>query len=269
MYFPVISFLLVVAPAAADSWAAAAVPNNTLDGALDSATEGVAYDVMTKRWFFNSRSAIWVANDTFAGALQTNADCFPPLLKKQGYAHLGDADFFNNTLYIPASSWPDTHHHCQIVAYDATSLELRGVLGALPQTFCPFVAIQPATGLLWSTEFWNATTVNAFQLPSLRQVASIPLSQPIPLMQGGVFHPHLQDVLFLGSGLKGHNQRLWSVNVSSGEVVSAVTRHDTNEVEGMAWVDLRASHRGTLHYFDGQHTGARRLIHHFTTPFDF
>ncbi|MBV1860050.1 MAG: hypothetical protein KUG77_16675 [Nannocystaceae bacterium] len=230
------------------------------DDFQDSYTEeiqGVASDG-TNWYFTNNRDSepqlfkIPIGADLDSNSNWGNAITLPGSLLNAGYTHVGDPDEYNGDIYVTASN--ENNGEAGLLIQFDTDLNLRSSVEIDREDGTAWVAIDPTTGLLYRSTFYDASEISVFAMAfdgsgvltglaaqgarSLRDKQGNEMT--LQAIQGGAFSP--QGNLYLASdaetwneggvsgiyGFRGDSMRL--------ETYTSVF-HDGHEIEG-----IEASH---------------------------
>lgn len=219
--------------------------------------QGVASDG-TNWYFTNNRDSepqlfkIPIGADLDDSSNWGNAFTLPGNLLSAGYTHIGDPDEYDGNVYVTASN--EYNDDIGLLMQFDTNLNLRSSIEIERAFGTAWVAIDPTTGLLHRSTFYDASEVNVFAmtfdgsgvLTGLSSQGSRSLrdkqgnEMTLQAIQGGAFSP--QGNLYLASdaeswdeggvsgiyGFKGDSMRL--------ETYKSVL-HNGHEIEG-----IEASH---------------------------
>jgi hypothetical protein len=174
-------------------------PGN-LDTGYTNNLNGVAHD--EAHWYFSQANPPRLWKIYALEDLDQDVDNIRHLTRSfesVGYSHFGDIDFFDGRLYVAAENGPAP----AVLVFDR-ELSLLGVSFLAGKTDCPWCAINPLNGYLYSSEFNNARSyvrLLVYDRPSERSnwvsnyLGSMLLfdesGSPIELngLQGGAFSP--------------------------------------------------------------------------------
>jgi hypothetical protein len=177
------------------------------------------------------------------------------------YNHLGDGDYYSGWLYAPLESW----HGCgnttnaSIGIYsadDLTRLSVTVVSNYQSEISAVCVALSVSnTPAIFASDFCDANDLYQYSLTDLTNITfvrTLPLSQPVPLIQGiGSYN----GMLYLMSE-SGHSGQFWSVNPTNGITKLLATLNEPGEVEwegiDTSQGNLRVMEAGTgnVYYFN-------------------
>lgn len=156
----------------------------------------------------------------------------PERMKQLGYDHIGDIDVFNGIIYAPIEEPNYTH---PAIAWYSTELKFMNYV-ATHQSHMPWVAVDPSTKLLYSSEYDNVTYLYVYNAQSLNLVGelslSVPLEQSLMAIQGGFIY---EDLLYLTSSWNHSFVTVYVVDINTGEWLSDQTFHldSQGEAEGL------------------------------------
>eukprot|EP00698_Gefionella_okellyi_P024427 TRINITY_DN8604_c0_g2_i3.p1 TRINITY_DN8604_c0_g2~~TRINITY_DN8604_c0_g2_i3.p1 ORF type:complete len:245 (-),score=29.00 TRINITY_DN8604_c0_g2_i3:108-842(-) len=150
-------------------------------------------------------------------------------LQDAGYWHLGDIDVFGNVLYAPLEA--HDYRNGSIVRY-STDLQYQSHVFTA-QRHIPWVAVDPDTNLLYSSEFDNF-------------VRMFDIQASLMACQGGAFY---NGSLYISTSAP--NDPVWKIDMSTGMVELAVQTNIGSELEGITFIDLTAEGSGLMHVMNG------------------
>jgi len=120
--------------------------------------QGITHD--EQNWFISQINGLWRIpadlnlNTSFSGrekSLGVARVEIPADLRAQGYYHMGDIDYYQGHIYVPVEG---RHRPFKLLKIDAATMELKGVANFWQQQkHAPYVAINPTTGILYTSEF--------------------------------------------------------------------------------------------------------------------
>jgi hypothetical protein len=184
-------------------------------------------------------------NDEFE-VLFTLKDAIPHDLRKAfGYNHLGDCQYSNGLLYFPLEEPTYTNPAIFVYKLTATSIEFVTYKSHNTQQHMPWVAMDPDTHLLYSSNYDNVTTLQVYN-EDLNYVTDLAIDAVLEKVQGGAFYEG-----FLYLGVNGQDT-VYSVDTQTGHVSIAVVQTGENqdveyEFEGLTFLDLREKGMGLMH----------------------
>jgi len=200
--------------------------------------QGLAND--DDNWFITQMERIWkfpVSHDlnrSVSGpdpAAGISLATIPRALRSQGYNHFGDPDVHEGRLFVPL----EPTQPCKIVVFSAQTLAYLGAadLDQSQQNSAPWCAINPAEGLLYSSNFDNVDSLCVYRpeftegRPSLRFLRRFPLlsesGAPLRLnrVQGGAFS-RSSGLLYLICDTAGSGGGMFVFDVRTGRKVARV-----------------------------------------------
>ena len=120
--------------------------------------QGITHD--EHNWYISQQNALWRIpaelnlNLSFSGAeksLGIDRIQIPAPLLAQGYYHMGDIDYYQGYIYVPVEG---RHRPYKLLKVDAVTMQVKGVANFWEQQkHAPYVAINPETGILYTSEF--------------------------------------------------------------------------------------------------------------------
>ncbi|MEV5569842.1 hypothetical protein AB0L06_07325 [Spirillospora sp. NPDC052269] len=232
---------LTAAPASADAWQQVSNDTYYLTDALQR-SQGVTTDGSV--WYFSWQyglSKVSLDGKTLA----SKPTAIPAQLALQGDNHIGGIDFYNGKLYAPIEDG-SKYQHPYIAIYDAATLAYTGTAFSLPQDIqrdgVPWTAI--GDGYLLSSEY-DATAINAYSLTDGHLVKRIPLSQPIPHVQGAkVYDGHLY------ASSDGGTKAVYEIALDTGAVTQVLTPSLPSGTEVEALTFLPRPDGSLMHVLD-------------------
>ncbi|MBI2519184.1 MAG: hypothetical protein HYV97_02155 [Bdellovibrio sp.] len=129
--------------------------------------QGITHD--DYNWFISQKNALWRIpadlnlNHSFSGREKSIGIArveIPANLRKQGYYHMGDIDHYQGHIYVPVEGH---HRPYKLLKFDAQTMQLKGVADFWAhQHHAPYVAINPETGILYSSDFTPAKKIGLY-----------------------------------------------------------------------------------------------------------
>lgn len=149
----------------------------------------------------------------------------PEDLRSKGYNHIGDIDYFNGIIFAPLE---DVYYRKPVVAlYNASNLSFIRVIGPLPQSHMPWVALD-SKGHIYSSEFSNVGEIKVYDM-SGNLIQTIELNATLQRVQGGCI---LYDTyLFLSTDDGG--DWIYAVDIVTGIVQRIIAVKNPYEGEGI------------------------------------
>ena len=152
--------------------------------------QGVAFDGVY--WYFSGRQYLCKTYLNYSIIIE-NYDPIPQELRKQGYHHIGDIDYFEGVIYAPVEDYG--YKNGTFTLYFAENLTYAGKYVKTSQSHMPWCAIDPETQLINSSEFDNVSSLYVYDLKkNFSRLKDLPLSQTLQRVQGGTVH---DDSLYL------------------------------------------------------------------------
>lgn len=255
------ALLLVASPAgAAAAWTQADSEKFNTVYALQR-SQGAATDGTD--WFFSWKSGLSRVSMDYSETYDTDNSAIPEAIADQGGDHIGDIAQYAGKLYAPIED--KDYAHPWVCEYSAATLDHTGVCHALPvnasgQTHASWIAVDPAKGLAYTTDFDGVSTLRVLRLSDFSLVRTVPLSATLDDVQGGDLY---EGQLYLTSNdgdksvnrvdpVSGQVTREFEQDldlVSEAEGVVVLPRPDgsflhTLDVSWNLWVNFRSYKRG-------------------------
>eukprot|EP00027_Filamoeba_sp_ATCC50430_P018122 CAMPEP_0168567584 /NCGR_PEP_ID=MMETSP0413-20121227/15089_1 /TAXON_ID=136452 /ORGANISM="Filamoeba nolandi, Strain NC-AS-23-1" /LENGTH=261 /DNA_ID=CAMNT_0008599797 /DNA_START=65 /DNA_END=850 /DNA_ORIENTATION=- len=157
----------------------------------------------------------------------------PLRMVELNYDHIGDIDVFEGTIYAPIE---EPNYTRPAIARYSSELEFIDFV-ATRQHHMPWVAVDPATKLLYSSEFDNVTflyvydTQQKLAFQGLFSI-SVPAVQTLTAIQGGFIYDNL---LYLSSSWNHTMVTVYVVDMETGKWLPDQTFYvnSQGEVEGL------------------------------------
>ncbi len=138
------------------------------------------------------------------------------IVEKYGSKHIGGISYYNGLIYASledSKAW----NHPVIALYDAQTLEFTGEAHEMPNDILtrgiPWVAVDAANGLLYSSYSKTAEVIYCFSLKTIEYVGELKLSDSIDAIQGGEVYG---GKLYVGSN--DMTRAVYSIDVKTGKV---------------------------------------------------
>jgi hypothetical protein len=163
----------------------------------------------------------------------SNITAIPPDLSRLGDKHIGDIDYWNDTLYVPLEDsrvWMYPH----IALYDPntlTAIQSFALPTALLTDGVPWVAVDGPRGVLYAAVWDPTVEIFVFDLATVTYSRSIVLRPALGRIQGGkVF----EGALYLSTDSAA--QDIFKVNLDTGTVIPLFALNQNFEEEGLAFL---------------------------------
>ena len=203
--------------------------------------QGIAFDGVY--WYFSGRQYLCKTYLNYSIIIE-NRNPIPEELKKQGYDHIGDIDYFEGIIYAPVEDY--RYKNGTFVLYFAENLTYTGKYIKTSQSHMPWCAIDPETQLLYSSEFDNVRSLYVYDLKKdFRRLKDLPLSQTLHRVQGGTIH---NGLLYLSCDDFG--ERIYIVDIKTGKVLDSFATNIGWEMEGITIYRFENASLGILHFID-------------------
>jgi hypothetical protein len=198
-----------------------------------------------KDFIVSTKDQIYVTNDKFEVSISFH-DAIPHNLRSYfGYNHLGDCQYDNGLIYFAVEEPSYLIPAIFVYRLSDTSIEFVTYKSHNTQQHAPWIAMDPATGLLYSSDYNNVTTLQIYN-KDLEYVAQQKITIALDQVQGGAFY---NGRLYLGVN---SGDTVYAVDVSTGAVDVAVVQTGVGspeeyEFEGITFLDLTAKGMGLMH----------------------
>ena len=185
------------------------------------------------------------------------------LKEKYGSDHIGGIDCAGGILYAPVEG--EGYVHDLIVLYDCETLEYTGTYYDLSsERFgdgIPWCAVDAEAGLLYTSRFDNVTEIYQYDLKTMEYVGSIRLDQELFRLQGGSVY---DGKLYLSYDVShSADEILWAVDLTTGHVTEAMTRHIQNYDNEAEDVCVCPLPDGSLFHFTDYDKLISTYVYHF------
>lgn len=215
--------------------------------------EGLCND--RRNFIVNSKDRIYIVSDDLQTVFAENDDAIPHDLRKgYGYNHLGDCQYSQGLLYFPVEepSYSQPAIFVYNISGSSNAIEFSTYKAQPMMRHMPWIALDPASGVLYSSEFSDADELFAFDAQSLEFLRTVPLQATLQDVQGGAFY---NGSLYVGVNAK---DTIYAIDVTTGAVAVACEQASDElvpweyEFEGLTFMDLTHQGKGVMHN-TGQH----------------
>lgn len=196
----------------------------------------------------------------------SNMDAIPHELRvSKRYDHLGDCQYHNGLIYFPVEE--PSYTNPAIFVYNVTdeTIDFVRYNSLISQQHMPWIALDPASGSLYSSDYYNVSQLHIYDTDTLEHVKSIVIDYEINEVQGGAFY---QGLLYLGVN---SGDTIYAIDIQTGHVEVAIQQYIADdaeesgvdaeyEFEGLTFLDLTAMNRGVMHN-TGNHQREPAMIH--------
>ena len=160
-----------------------------------------------------------------------NEDPLPSSLKDEGFWHIGDCDYYGGTHLLVAAVERHNYTNAGFMFFFAGNLTFSHAL-ITQQRHAPWVATDPETGLVYSSEFDNVTSISIYNhtfggLVDKLVLHNVP-QNGLMAVQGGVIR---NGTLYLSSSSKGQPTAL--IDIKTGILMSSFNTATGHENEGL------------------------------------
>lgn len=246
---PILLLTILTTPKAADTDTARFVSQKVF--VMDQAL-AMGQGITTDGTYFYTSGAATALHVTYLGKIDASTmtmtakhlNPLPQVCKERGNNHIGGISYYNGRLYASVEGG-DACKAC-IVVFDPETLTATGEVYDLPNEIfddgIPWLAVDPATGYLYASQWSHAKTVYIYDVNNgMALVKDLPLTGvgELDRIQGGEFR---DGTLYLSQDSKdeGTMKRLLALDTATGEVTVAARRNvgGTNiETEGMTFLE--------------------------------
>ena len=245
---PILLLTILTTPKAADTDTARFVSQKVF--VMDQAL-AMGQGITTDGTYFYTSGAATGLRVTYLGKIDASTmtmtakhlNPLPQACKERGNNHIGGISYYNGRLYASVEGG-DVCKAC-IVVFDPETLTATGEVYDLPNEIfddgIPWLAVDPATGYLYASQWSHAKTVYVYDVNNgMAPVKDLPLTGvgELDRIQGGEFR---DGTLYLSQDSKdeGTMKNLLALDTATGEVTVAARRNvgGTNiETEGMTFL---------------------------------
>jgi hypothetical protein len=167
------------------------------------ATDGSVHFIFdTTRILTRSNDASWHISDVNAA----------PFSGLTGYNHLGDGDYFDKRLYVPAETYRSCSNHSNsaILVFDSATLARTASFPLGGEAEVSAVVVRPESRELWVSSFCDGSQLWVYDLDRMALLRRVHLSPSIPEIQGLAYH----DGFFFLAQNSGTIRRMYLDGVS-------------------------------------------------------
>ncbi len=189
-----------------------------------------------------------------------------------GYNHLGDGDYYDGTLFVPAETYTscDAFSNQSIVLFNAHDLSrITSSLIAPEWHEVSGIAVDQAAGVMYLSSYCDGFRIFKYDLSSRMYVGSLELSQNVPSIQGLAFKNG-----WLYAASDSATKAIFAIDVRSGQVERVLTVNfgpgayegiDYSQLELRWLVDLGPG-RQRVYYFNATSDGRPPSLSSTTFP---
>jgi hypothetical protein len=203
-----------------------------------SSLQGWATDG-TYNYTFDTGAIYKRNNDATWSLLTSNKSPFTGLTT--GIDHLGDGEYYNGNIYLPAESYgyagTCTFRFQTLAVYSATETELplinsRNISADGHEV--SGVAVVPSQNALYVSSFCDGSKLWLYDLSTLTLIGVLPLSESIPYIQGVSYNPPTNSLFIAADNASPFEQggKIYQVSLT-GTVSPVYTVTLPSEVEGL------------------------------------
>lgn len=195
-------------------------------------SQGVTTD--GSAWYFSWTHGLERTDLSF-NTLASNNLAIPVAQAILGDNHIGDIDFANGTLFVPLEDG-SAYQNPYLATYDPVSLTATNVVAVsntLMTAGVPWVAADAPRGNVYIAQWDPTPEIFVFDMATLAQTGSIPLSTTLSRIQGAkVF----EGSLYLSTD--DADKDIYKVNLDTGTVIPLFAFHQDFEEEGLAFLPM-------------------------------
>lgn len=238
----VLSYNIINVKSEEENWKV--IGNSSL---TDLYMEELIYEGLTNdgiNFIVNSKNNIYLINSTTYKIIFHCNDCIPIELRKLGYDHLGDTQYYNKQLYIAVEE--KSYSKPAFFIYDLinNNFIFNQYKSQSIQSHMPWLAIN--NNYIYSSEYDNVNEILLYNLNNFEFSHKLILNETLQNVQGGAFY---NDYLYVGCN---SGDTIYRININNGEteVTLQITEAHSSqeyEMEGLTFLDLRESHSGLMH----------------------
>jgi len=192
-------------------------------------TQGLAFN--GKYWFITRTTTIYKLTKNMSKVIKYNAKPILENLRKEEYFHLGDLDYYNNTLIIPIER-KGFKSPTIIALYNPNTLKLTKY-SYTPQSHMPWIAID-CKGYIYTSEFTHVKTIYVYHIKQIgtgnfiKPIRTIKLKELLERVQGGVIINDNTLALTTDDG-----NHIYIININNGEIEAKIWTPGFHEIEGI------------------------------------
>ncbi len=201
-------------------------------------SQGLAFG--ENSWFFTGTSAIYRLTSNMSKVIKYNDNPIPEILRRKGYFHLGDLDYYDGMLLVPIER-TNYVKPAIIAVYDPSTLRLVGY-SYTSQDHMPWIAADES-GYIYTSEYSPVDRIYVYHISQIAEgnfidpVRIIRLSKPLRNVQGGAV---LSNYLLLTADDGDH---VYRIDLETGNVSMIIRLPGLYEMEGIEVVALKPSPR--------------------------
>jgi DNA-binding beta-propeller fold protein YncE len=107
-----------------------------------------------------------------------------------GYDHLGDGDYFENKLYVPAEQYVSCSNHgnSAVLVFDSGTLARVSVFPLHGNQEVSGVVVRPESRQLWVSSYCDGSQLWVYDLDHMSLLRTVQLSPVVPAIQGLGYH---------------------------------------------------------------------------------
>lgn len=232
-----------------------------MPGELRFANEGLSHD--DHYWYLTNKHFIYKSSASPMKVVQSNYKAIPVELTDMGYFHIGDIEVLDGVLY----GGIEGGDRGVLAKWNTSTLELISYVFIDEQGGVPWVTVNPADRLLYTSTWSNTEVVNVFDIETFAFVRSITIANPDVYpreIQGASFY---NGYMYVATNIK---DAVFRLDITTG-VAEFVLQDDDNyvidgyyyEMEGLTFWDLYDTGHGVMHMYGNFMNAREKAIHSY------
>lgn len=223
----------LIAQADAETWKATSSASFGLAPSLQRG-QGLAVD-SDGTFYFSGNLSLSRVSPSLRQTLESKLVAIPKELRKLGANHIGGIAVAGGKIYAGIEDGPK-YQHCFIARFNAKTLAFEKSFD-LPKSMqkdgVPYVAVDLASGRVYTSEYSNPSKLNVFDLVDMRPLPALELSKRLHRVQAA----QVRDGMLYAS-CDDEKKSIYKINLRTGTVMSvAELGAGPREIEGVALSD--------------------------------